>query len=265
LTAADTAKNQRFPAASGLMEMSILTQSQGLLARARRLAGRATGGFLAQDCLLCGQPSGREILCTACAGDLPRLPFPRCPRCALPTAQGKICGRCLAHPPYYDRTLAVFDYAFPLDKLIQSFKYGHRLALVACLGRELTRLALESELDSTADLVVPLPLHPVRLRERGFNQALELARPVARTLGLPLDFQVCTRIRHTPAQAGLPWKQREKNMRSAFHCAHDLSGQRILLIDDVMTTGASLDECARTLKRHGASEVTLLVVARTLP
>jgi ComF family protein len=115
-----------------------------------------------------------------------------------------------------------------------------------------------------ADIVVPLPLHPVRLRERGFNQALELARPVAARLGLPLDFQTCERIRHTPAQASLSWKNREKNIRHAFQCTRELSGQRILLVDDVMTTGASLNELARTLKQHGASEVTLLVVARTL-
>jgi ComF family protein len=238
--------------------MSILTQSKRLLAR-------AADGLLAQDCLLCGQASGGEILCPACDDDLPRSSSPRCPRCALPTVRGEICGRCLAHPPYYDRTLAVFDYAFPLDKLIQAFKYGHRLPLAAYLGRESARLALESGQDSSADLVVPLPLHPARLRERGFNQALELARPVAKALGLPLDFRVCARIRHTPAQAGLPWKQRKKNIRGAFRCTHDLPGRRILLVDDVMTTGASLDECARTLKRHGAAEVTLLVVARTLP
>ena len=241
--------------------MSILTQNVNLLARAKVLAGRAVNHLLTQDCLLCGQTGGGEILCRACADDLPRLPSPRCPCCALPTAAGELCGRCLAHPPHYDRTLAAFNYGFPLDKLIQSFKYGHRLALAAYLGRELARLAP----DVAADLIVPLPLHPSRLRERGFNQALELARPVAATLGLPLDSRIGTRIRHTPAQAGLPWKKREQNIRGAFHCARDLSGRRILLVDDVMTTGASLDECARTLKLHGAAEVTLLIVARTLP
>jgi ComF family protein len=251
-------------------KMNILTQTGSLLARAQTLARQAAGGFLAQDCLLCGQASAGEILCPACAGDLPRLPSPRCPRCALPTAFGETCGRCLAHPPHYDRTLAAFSYGFPLDKLIQSFKYGHRLALAAHLGRELARAASAPSLESglnpaAADLVVPLPLHPVRLRERGFNQALELARAVAAALGLPLDARACARIRHTPAQAGLPWKEREKNIRGAFHCTRDLPGLRILLIDDVMTTGASLNECARTLKRHGAAEVTLLVVARTLP
>ncbi|GHU05189.1 phosphoribosyltransferase [Betaproteobacteria bacterium] len=239
--------------------MRILTQNTSLLARVRTLAGQAAGRFLAQNCLLCGQTSEGEILCRACANDLPRLPASFCPRCALPTTAGEPCGRCLAHPPHYDRTLAAFSYEFPLDKLIQAFKYAHHLALAAYLGREIASLAS----DVVADLVVPLPLHPVRLRERGFNQALELARPVAETLGLPLDSRTCERIRHTPAQAGLSWKNREKNIRHAFQCARELSGQRILLVDDVMTTGASLNELARTLKQHGASEVTLLVVART--
>jgi ComF family protein len=241
--------------------MDILTQKAGLFAR----VGRLVGGLFAQDCLLCGQGDEGEILCRRCAEDLPRLSSPRCPRCALPTALGEPCGRCLAHPPHYDRTFAAFSYGFPLDKLIQSFKYGHRLALAAYLGRELARLASSSAGEWAADLIVPLPLHPIRLRERGFNQALELARPVAAALGLSLDPHACARIRYTPAQAGLPWKKRVENIRHAFHCAHALTGRRILLIDDVMTTGASLDECARTLKRHGAAEVSLLVVARTLP
>jgi ComF family protein len=241
--------------------MDILTQKPNPLARAWRLVS----GLFAQDCLLCGQGGGEEILCSKCADDLPRLPSPHCPYCALPTARGEPCGRCLAHPPYYDRTLAAFIYGFPLDKLVQSFKYGHRLALAAYFGRELARLALASVGEMAADLVVPLPLHPTRLRERGFNQALELARPVATVLGLPLDPHICMRIRPTPAQAGLPWKKRAENMRHAFACTRDLTGRRILLIDDVMTTGASLNECAHTLKRHGAAEVSLLVVARTLP
>ena len=245
--------------------MSILTQNVNLLARAKVLAGRAVNHLLTQDCLLCGQTGGGEILCRACADDLPRLPSPRCPCCALPTAAGELCGRCLAHPPHYDRTLAAFNYGFPLDKLIQSFKYGHRLSLSAYFGRELLDAAQPAAASLNLDMIVPLLLHYARLRERGFNQALELARPVAAGLGLPLDTGVCVRTRATPPQAGLPWKEREHNIRGAFACLRDLSGQRVLLIDDVMTTGASLDECARTLKLHGAAEVTLLIVARTLP
>jgi ComF family protein len=224
------------------------------------LAKRIFDGLFAQDCLLCGQSGGSEVLCRACADDLPRLPALRCRRCALPIPSGEYCGRCLGHPPHYDRTLAAFRYDFPVDRLIQSFKYGHRLALAAFLGGELAALAA----DTAVDLVVPLPLHRSRLRERGFNQALELARPVAKSLGKPLDAGACRRVRPTPAQAGLAWKERKKNVRGAFACAREMAGRRILLVDDVMTTGASLDECARTLKRHGAAEVTLLVAARTL-
>jgi ComF family protein len=103
------------------------------------------------------------------------------------------------------------------------------------------------------------------LRERGFNQALELARPAGKALNLAIDSTSCSRTRNTPAQANLAWRERTKNIRGAFHCAADFTGKRIILVDDVMTTGASLDECARTLKLHGASEVILLVLARALP
>ncbi len=234
--------------------MRILTQSTGLIRRAR-------DSLLAQDCLLCGAESGRAILCPACADDLPRLPERRCPQCALPTPQAEICGRCLKNPPHYDATLAAFRYDFPVDKLIQSFKYAHRLAVGRYFGERLAGLARSCD----ADLIIPLPLHMQRLRERGFNQALELARPVGKACAWPIAADLCSRARNTPAQAGLPWRERGKNMRGAFRCNGDLSGKRIALVDDVMTTGASLDECARTLKLHGATEVTLLVVARALP
>ena len=216
---------------------------------------------MTQDCLLCAAVSERDILCRACAAELPRLPQERCPRCALPTPNGEICGRCLANPPHYDRTQCAFAYDFPLDRLVQSLKYSHRLALAGFLGHQLAILAANVE----ADLIIPMPLHAKRLRERGFNQALELARPVARATGLPIDATGCQRIRHTPAQAALPWRERVKNIRGAFHCSTDFSGKRLLLVDDVMTTGASIDECARTLKLHGAARVSALVVARALP
>ncbi|WP_313950311.1 ComF family protein [Accumulibacter sp.] len=234
--------------------MPILTQTASLVVG-------SCERLLTQDCLLCGAASGRCLLCAACEADLPRLPGQRCPRCALPTPHGEVCGRCLAKPPYYDRALVAFRYAFPLDKLVQSFKYGHRLALGRYFGRQLAALTGES----LADLIVPLPLHPQRLRQRGFNQALELARPVGKAWQMPIDVRSCQRIRDTPAQADLPWRERAKNVRGAFHCAADFTGKRLLLVDDVMTTGASLGELAQTLKRHGAAHVTLLVLARALP
>lgn len=226
---------------------------------------------LSQDCLLCAANS-RDILCPSCLSDLPRLPAQCCPVCALPTPQGEICGRCLVHAPHFDATYAAFRYGFPLDRLVQAFKYGHQLALGRYFGRRLAALAdpamratSPAEATSCADLVAPLPLHPARLRERGFNQSLELARPLAARLGRALAPALCQRVRDTPAQAGLPWRERKKNIRGAFHCDADLTGKTVILVDDVMTTGASLDECARTLKHCGAAAVILFVLARALP
>jgi ComF family protein len=250
--------------------MRILTQSAEFIRRAR-------DKLLAQDCLLCGADSAAAILCPACAGDLKRLPKAHCPQCALPTPLGERCGRCLSQPPFYDATVAAFVYEFPVDKLIQSFKYAHRLALGAYFGQQLAAQAKDYAADlathqpihrSVPPLIsrlIPLPLHPQRLRERGYNQSLELARPISKVCGWPIEARLCSRTRNTPAQAGLPWRERGANVRGAFHCYADLSGQHIALVDDVMTTGASLNECARTLKLHGAAQVTLFVVARALP
>lgn len=234
--------------------MPILTQTAGWIRR-------SCAELLAQDCLLCSAFSGARPICPACEADLPRLSVFRCPRCALPTPRGEVCGRCLARSPGYDRALAAFAYDFPLDRLLQAFKYGHRLALAGYLGEQLAALPGMA----FADLIVPLPLHPQRLRERGFNQALELARPVGRAWQIPIDVSGCRRVRNTPGQAGLPWRERAGNVRGAFACEADYSGKRLLLIDDVMTTGASLDELARTVRRHGAAEVSLLILARALP
>jgi len=239
--------------------MLILPQIKGLQAGAARFF-HALAPWREQDCLLCGGVSSFDLLCAACAAEMPRLPKPCCPRCAMPTPNGEICGRCLRKPPYFDAAQAIYHYDFPLDKLIQAFKYSHRLALGTYFGRQLA--ALEPP---EADLIIPLPLHIERLRERGFNQALELARPLSKAWQLPIDAKSCSRTRNTTAQAHLPWRQRVKNMRDAFHCATDLSEKRIVLVDDVMTTGASLNECARTLKLHGAKNVTVLIVARALP
>jgi len=214
----------------------------------------------AQDCLLCSAVSEKELLCDACAADLPHLPQSHCPRCALPVPDGQTCGRCLSKAPHFDAAKAAYLYDFPLDKLIQSFKYSHRLAVGAYFGWQLAKLTQPL----AADLIIPMPLHTDRLRERGFNQALELARPVSAKWRIPIDYTSCQRTRNTPSQADLHWRERVKNVRGAFHCTADFSGKRIILIDDVMTTGASLDECARALKLHGAAEITVLVVARAL-
>ncbi len=216
-----------------------------------------------QDCRLCGDASARP-LCAACDADLPRLPLQRCPVCALPAPGAQICGRCLSATPAYDATRAALEYAFPVTRLIQSFKYEHAVGLATTLAAYLD-LAIPVNDPWPVDLLVPLPLAPARIRERGYNQALELARVLARQRGLALDGRAVARVRHTPPQAELPWKERRRNIRGAFAARRRFDGCNVAVIDDVMTTGATLDEMARVLKAAGALRVVNWVVARTLP
>lgn len=152
-------------------------------------------------------------------------------------------------------------YAFPADALVQAMKYGHQLALAPTLAGLLAEAAATRE---RPDVLVPMPLHPLRLRERGFNQALELAKIIARQLGIPLLPRGAERTRATPPQVGLPWNERTANLRGAFSSSLDYAGKHVAIVDDVMTTGASLNELAKALRRQGASEVSAWVVARTV-
>jgi ComF family protein len=164
--------------------------------------------------------------------------------------------------PAFDHTIAAFSYNFPLDKLIQALKYRDRLILVNFLAA-----AVMQRITLLPDCIVAMPLHPARLRERGFNQSLLLARRIARELHIPLLIDDCERVRNTPPQSALPWKERDKNMRQAFACKADadVRGKHVAIMDDVMTTGASMGELARALKQAGARKVSAWVVARTLP
>lgn len=177
------------------------------------------------------------------------------------------CGRCLRRPPAYDGALALWPYRFPVDQLVQELKYRHHLGLARFLGHALGAAALGRQAQDSGwrpTRILPMPLHPDRWRERGFNQALEIARPLARLLGVPMDDSLLIRRRATPAQAGQHLARRQRNLRGAFLCQTSPAGQEILLVDDVMTSGASAAECARTLKQGGASKVWVAVVARAL-
>ena len=234
--------------------MSILPQA--LQRPLRSIAAHLLPG----SCLLCASNSASSLLCPACTADLPQLPAALCPQCGEETTLGERCGACLKDPPAFARTIALFRYEFPVDRLIQALKYGHQLALATWLGHRLgDRLVAEDY-----DLLLPLPLHPSRLRTRGFNQSLEIARVTSKTLAIPMNPAILTRIRATPPQAELPLKERGRNVRGAFECARDLAGKRILIVDDVMTTGSTLREAARILKLHGAGEITVAVAARAL-
>ena len=156
--------------------------------------------------------------------------------------------------------MAVFAYAFPLDRMVQALKFNEQLFLIRQFANKLAQ-----RIEARPDCIVAMPLHPARLRERGFNQSLELARQVAHNLKIPLLSHVCQRIRDTPPQSALPWKERGKNMRKAFTCTADLSGKHVAVVDDVMTSGVSVNELARALRQANAREVSAWIVARTLP
>ena len=211
---------------------------------------------------MCGATSGTGQLCVACLADLPWHGLPQCPQCAIPTPDGQVCGACLKHSPAFDRTRAALAYAFPLDRLIPRLKYNGQLAIAPALGECLAQAVARAP---RPDCLIPMPLHARRIRERGFNHATEIAREVAKHLSIPLDADSCQRTRDTPPQMGLKHDARRRNVRGAFTCSGDVRGRRIALIDDVMTTGTSLDELAATLKQAGAHEVSCWVVARTLP
>jgi len=212
---------------------------------------------LPQDCLLCGAASDDAPLCGPCRDELPALPR-ACPLCAMPSSFGEICGTCLRHPPQFDMTVAAWRYAYPVDRLVQALKFHGRLALASFFAGVLASLV------GRADVVIPMPLHPSRLTERGFNQAAEIARHLTAKLGTRLVLHGASRVRRTLPQADLPLDERSRNVRGAFACALDLTGARVAVVDDVMTTGATLGELAKVLKRAGAARVENWVVARTL-
>jgi ComF family protein len=223
------------------------------------MLAEALGG----SCFLC-RGAARGALCPACSAELPRLPRQRCPRCALPAPGGQTCGRCLADPPRYDRTIAALAYHFPADALVHALKFRGELALAEFLGSLLALDIPEEELKGITH-VVPVPLSARRLRERGFNQAVEVARALARRAGRPVELELLERSRDTAPQLDLPWADRRKNVRGAFATARALLGAHVAVVDDVMTTGATLDEAAGALKAAGALRVSNWVVARTLP
>ena len=216
--------------------------------------------LLPPRCLLCGAPGvdGAD-LCAGCAAELPRNRS-CCARCALPLAvPTALCGRCQRHPPPWDAAWAPFRYGWPLDRLEARFKFGHDLAA----GRALSLHWQRQMAPDLPALLLPVPLHRHRLRQRGYNQALELARPLARALGVPLRHDLLLRTRATHAQTELDAVTRRRNVRGAFALsARAHLPAYVAVLDDVMTTGATLAECARVLKRAGVARVDVWALAR---
>lgn len=212
-------------------------------------------------CMLCGAAGAADIdLCAECAAELPRNRS-CCARCALPLASpAALCGECQRHPPPWDAAWAPFRYGWPLDRLEGRYKFGADLAA----GRVLSTLWLREPCPlALPQALLAVPLHRRRLRQRGYNQALELARPLADGLGVPLHRDALQRVRPTDAQTELDARGRRRNVRGAFVLG---SGgalpAHVAILDDVMTTGATLAECVRVLRRAGVPQVDVWALAR---
>lgn len=221
----------------------------------------ATRWLFPRSCVLCGikgvENSG---ICPSCLSWLPVATTP-CPQCGRSATAGRTCGTCQKNPPSFDEVVSGALFKTPVDHLVREFKFSGKLYLTPILSTLVLR-NLDIEADRP-DLIVPVPLHASRIRERGYNQSAELARYLSRTLEIPCINYAVNRIRPTLPQTKLGEKQRRKNVRGAFALNQGVRKKHVVIVDDVMTTGSTVNEIARVLKRGGATKVSVWVIART--
>jgi ComF family protein len=222
--------------------------------------------LLPSSCALCG--AGCDgVVCAPCQDHFCLPVTNRCARCANPLPCGGTCATCQSYPPSYDATITAVDYAPPLDHLVLQLKFSARLPLAPWFAGLLRDAVLAHPSLPLPDLLCPVPLGPSRLVERGFNQALEIARPLAGALGVALHPRLAARRVDTRAQSGVSPHERAENIRGAFAIGDPdlVDGRHVGIVDDVMTSGSTLEELGATFKRFGAARVTNLVFARTPP
>lgn len=237
-------------------------------------------GFLFPPaCLLCGESLGDsqqavhstgQRLCAGCYADLP-FNHHACSRCAMPlpvdydtmNQQHRVCADCLQQPPPFEHSLSAFVYAQPLEWMLRQFKFNAQLMYLPLFAELwLDYLRRQSAQDPLPEALLPMPLHPARLRQRGFNQSLLLASYLSKALQVPLNTQDCRRIRDTPHQTGMSAQQRRRNIRGAFQFVNKADYRHLAIVDDVVTTGSSVSELTRQLKRAGVARVDVWSLAR---
>ena len=225
------------------------------------------GHLMRSHCYLCGLSNPTESsVCHGCCHDLPRIRH-ACQQCGLPISadsQHGRCGQCLKAPPPFDYTLSAYIYSEPIKPLITRMKFSGHLALARLLGQLLCD-EIGDKIDAIPEAILPVPLHRKRLRQRGFNQSIELARPLAKKLQIPLLIDAVERQVDTPSQTGLSKKQRRANLRHAFNVCQALPYQHIAIVDDVITTGQTITALATCLNKAGIKRVDCWSIARALP
>lgn len=219
-------------------------------------------------CLLClGATKNTHLLCSSCESDLPTNST-ACVLCAIPFANSKmsnktlICGKCQKTPPNYTTSLIPNIYASPIKELIGQLKFHGNLCYAPLLAQTFVKSLMHRK-NNLPECIIPVPLHKQRLKERGFNQALELAQLIAKQLNVPLDYALCQRNKATPFQSGLSAKQRKQNLKNAFSIPNAHNYKHVAIFDDVVTTGTTVNELAKQLKRSGVETVEVWAIART--
>jgi ComF family protein len=235
----------------------------------RRALSASIDLFLPPACLLCGQllPPGSDpqSFCSSCQTAMPPLVNSHCSRCAQPfpaSPSKHLCEACLKRPPAFSMVHAACTYQDRVKNAIHHLKYRNQVNLAQPLGQLLSKTVSAAENGFIPDCIIPVPLHPSRLRERGYNQALEISRPLAHTMQIPIDSRLLQRIRKTPQQQGLSAAERRKNLHNAFALTATPAASKILLVDDVMTTGETVRECCRVLLHGHIAEVQVAVIGR---
>jgi len=211
-------------------------------------------------CRLCGTMSQHQAICKTCLQNLPPL-GEACPRCALPINNAYLCGHCLHQPPEQDLSFSLFPYLDPVDRLIADLKYHNKLFLSQFFAQLMSDKLRNRP---PPDLLIPIPLHPNRLRQRGYNQSFELAKALSIQLSIPTSNRYLMRTIDTKSQASIPFKARKKNIEHAFKLIQTKVPPHIAIIDDVLTTGHTANAAAKQLRQAGATTIEIWTIARAI-
>lgn len=232
----------------------------------RILLKKISEHIIFHHCLFCDFVcNNQRCICDTCFSTLPHYQS-GCIRCGLPleeNAPQNCCGQCISTPPPFDRTFVLFDYAVPIPALIWKLKFHGDLSIAQFFGQcwidWINRFYTS---DTLPDFILPVPLHHQRLKERGFNQALEIAKLISKHFKIPIDNRTCVRIKNTQAQSTMPAHKRKDNVKNAFALSYSTSAKHVAILDDVMTTGNTVKEISHLLKKVGVEKIDLWCCAR---